>query len=77
MREALRALLTSKKALATIASLLVIVCGKLGWDVSEADLLAWISPLLAFIVAQGIADVNKEATKMEITADEKKGSGNV
>jgi hypothetical protein len=63
MKEFFGSLLTSKKFVAAIVAVIIFACGKLGWNVDEAALMAWISPLLAFIVGQGLADHGKDAVK--------------
>ena len=65
MKELLKQVLTSKKAWATIAAILVWVLGRVGWDVAAEELLPVIGALCAFVVGQALADVGKEAKKLE------------
>jgi hypothetical protein len=58
-------LLTSKKALATLAAILVWVVGRFGLSVEADELLPMIATLAAFVVGQGFADMNKEAAKLK------------
>jgi hypothetical protein len=65
MKELLKQILTSKKAWATIAAILVWVLGRVGWDVDAEELLPVVGALCAFVVGQALADVGKEAKKLE------------
>lgn len=65
MRALLHQLLTSKKAWATIAAILVWVLGRVGWDVPADELLPVIGALCVFVAGQALADVGKEARKIE------------
>lgn len=59
-------LLASKKFRASLIALVGMIAVKLGvpeTTVSELTLL--VSPLLAYIVGQGVADIGKEAAKVE------------
>jgi len=59
------ALLLSKKFQAAVLAVIVMIAAELGLDLDPAALLAIVSPLIAFIFAQGIADVGKEAQKIK------------
>ena len=65
MGAALRGLLESKKAIAAIAATLVAILGKAGLEVSTEELMPILTPLMAYIVGQGIADHGKERAKIE------------
>lgn len=52
-------LLNSKKFRAAIAATIVALCAKAGLDLDEGAVLAIISPLLTYIVGQGVADFGK------------------
>jgi hypothetical protein len=52
----IKQLLSSKKAVATLAAVLVWVVGRFGANVSEAELLPVIGAICAFVLAQGWAD---------------------
>lgn len=65
MGKALTDLLKSKKALTAIAAVIVALGGKIGWDVSTEELMPILTPLMAYIVGQGIADHGKERIKAE------------
>ena len=65
MKKAIADMLQSKKALMAIATVLVTLGSKYGLEVSADELLPIISPLMAYIVGQGIADHGKERAKAE------------
>ena len=62
----IKQILSSKKALATIAAILVWIFGRVGWDVAAEDLLPVIGALASYALAQGFADRGKESTKLEL-----------
>ncbi len=61
----MRELLTSKKFIASIIGMIVTVAGKYGLELDETALATIISPILAYIVGQGIADHGKNKTEVE------------
>ena len=65
MKQALRAMIASKKAIAMIAGLLVALGAKIGLDLPVGDVTAILSPILVYIAGQGIADHGKERAKLE------------
>lgn len=65
MGTAIANLLTSKKALTALAAAIVAAGAKIGWDVSTDELMPILTPLMAYIVGQGIADHGKERAKLE------------
>ena len=65
MRKAIADLLKSKKALTAIAAAIVAGGAKLGWDVTTDELMPILTPLMAYVVGQGIADHGKERAKVE------------
>ncbi len=65
MKQALKDMLGSKKATAMIVGLLVGLGGKYGLDLPPEELTAILSPVLAYILGQGIADVGKEKARIE------------
>ena len=67
MGKAISDLVQSKKALIAIATMLAGGLAHLGWNMSPADILPILSPLMAYIVGQGIADHGKERAKVEHT----------
>jgi len=73
MLEAIKGILSSKKALAAIVGVVVSLVAKLGIDLPTEALLAILTPILAYILGQGVADIGKEAAKSEAkTAARKK-----
>ena len=70
MRKALADLFRSKKALTALAGTIVALAARLGWDISPDELMPILSPLMAYIVGQGIADHGKERAKIEISNNE-------
>jgi len=52
-------ILQSKKALAAIAGVIVILAGKIGLDLPDETALEITGIVIAYILGQGIADVNK------------------
>ena len=57
-------LLTSKKFQTAVLAVSVMVAGHFGLDVDLDALLAIVSPLIAYIIGQGVADHGKEKAKM-------------
>lgn len=67
MGETLKELLSSKKFVTALLSLVIVILGHFGIDLDLTSMMAIISPLLAFILGQGIADAGKEAVKIDKT----------
>jgi len=65
-------LLTSKKAWATAASVTVTILGYAGWAVDQEAVLPVVIALSGFAVAQGFADIGKEAKLIEVEASKAK-----
>ena len=61
-------LLSSKKFQATIAAVAVALLAKVGIDADNETILLIISPLVAYILGQGIADTGKERAKIIVKA---------
>lgn len=84
MKTALIALLSSKKFLMAILAIVAAVAARFGLGFDPAAALALVSPLIAAIVAQGVADhgstaatINAAAaptTKLEVTTPAPSGS---
>jgi hypothetical protein len=55
----------SKKAKALVVGLVVLVASKLGADVSDKTVYSVLAFLSVYILGQGLADMNKEAAKVE------------
>ena len=65
MLNALKELISSKKALMAIASAIVAGVAKLGLELDTEAVLTIITPLVSFVIGQGVADLGKEAAKVE------------
>ena len=65
MWSAVKGILSSRKALAMIVGVVASLVAKIGWDISSEELLTLVSPVIAYILAQGVADHGKEAKKVE------------
>ena len=61
--DTIKTLLKSKKALVALVSLVAWLGGKLGLHLDNETLLGAVTPLWAFVLAQGVADHGKEAAK--------------
>jgi hypothetical protein len=61
----LRDMLRSKKFLAAIAGVLVGLAGKIGLELEAESLIAVLSPIVAYILGQGFADVGKAAGSID------------
>ena len=58
---------TSKKAVAALVTLLVIVLQALGFPISEQVIQNILMVIAPYLVGQGIADAGKEAARMKST----------
>jgi hypothetical protein len=65
MWDVVKQMLTSKKFLAALLSIVVWVAGRLGWSVDYETLLGVVTPLWGFILAQALADHGKEAAAIK------------
>ena len=65
MAQALKDMLGSKKAVAMIVGLVVGFAGKYGLELPTEELTAVLSPVLAYILGQGVADAGKEKARIE------------
>jgi len=54
-------ILTSKKALATIAGVLVVATNKIGLNLPEEAVTQIVAAIAAYVVSQGLADFSKNA----------------
>jgi len=70
--QVIKDLLSSKKFVASLVAMLTAVAIRLGMpEVQIEELIAIISPVLAYIGAQGFADLGKEKAKSDSTTIEK------
>jgi acid phosphatase family membrane protein YuiD len=71
MMDALKMMLGSKRAIATVAGLAVALGAKLGLDLDNELVISILAAVAVFVYSQGKADEGKEAMKLEIEADER------
>ena len=65
LQTILRDMLRSKKFLAAVAGVLVGLAGKVGLELETESLVAVLTPIVAYILGQGLADAGKEAIQIE------------
>jgi uncharacterized membrane protein (DUF441 family) len=65
MREMIRSLLSSKKAVAAIAGVVVIGASRAGIVLPTEATHDLVAVVVAYLIGQGLADVGKEAAKVE------------
>lgn len=68
LRATIEAILGSKKAVMALLGAVVGLAGRIGWNVSPEELLAMLSPILAYVGFQGIADIGKPRAEAESAA---------
>lgn len=54
-----REMLLSKKFLASVAGVVVAAAGRIGMDLPLEDVASILSPIMAYILGQGLADIGK------------------
>ena len=68
MLNVIRELLASKKFVAALLAVVVaLLVRKLVPGITLAELTAIVSPLMAYVAAQGLADIGKERVQEEVT----------
>ena len=65
MWKTAREMLTSKKFLAAAIAAVVWIAGRAGLNLNTDELLGAVTPLWAYIVAQGAADFGKSKAQIE------------
>jgi uncharacterized membrane protein (DUF441 family) len=68
MNDAIRGLLLSKKFIAAISGVVVALATKKGFHLDTDMVGVLLSPIVAYIVSQGIADKGKAAAVIEAAA---------
>lgn len=68
LRATIEAILGSKKAVMALLGALVGAAARIGWDVTPEELMAMLSPILAYVGFQGIADIGKGKAQAEQSA---------
>jgi hypothetical protein len=61
MWKMLAEILTSKKAIATIAGVLIVASNRIGLQLPEEAITQIIGAIAAYVVSQGLADFGKAA----------------
>ena len=70
MMDALKMMLGSKRAIATVAGLCVALGAKLGLDLDNEIVIAILGSVAFYVYSQGQADKGKEAMKLDIAEDD-------
>ena len=65
MGNALKQMFQSKKAIAMMGGIVVALAGHIGLDLPPEAVTGILTPVLAYIVGQGVADHGKEKARME------------
>lgn len=60
LKETVLDMLTSKKALAALAGVIVALAGKWGLNLDTESVALVVGPIVAYILGQGAADFGKE-----------------
>ena len=68
LRKTLLDLVTSKKAIATVAGLIISAAAKYGFGLDETTVIEILAAVAAYVVGQGVADAGKEAVKLQNAA---------
>lgn len=61
MLSAIRAMIGSKKAIAAVAGVITAAALKIGLDLDTEAVAAVLSPILAYILGQGVSDLGKHS----------------
>ena len=61
MWKLLAEILTSKKAIATMAGVLIVMTNKIGLQLPEEAVTQIVAAIAAYVVSQGLADFSKNA----------------
>ena len=72
LKRFLAAIAGSKKATATVANILFVLTvplwRRLGWDITQEEVLTVVGIGLGYVIGQGVADRGKEAAKIAAPA---------
>ena len=68
MLDAIKGFVASKKAIAMLVGLIMSIFGK-KWGLDEQAVMSVVGTIVAYMVAQGVADHGKEAAKVQIVAN--------
>ncbi len=58
-------LLKSKKFIAALIAVFVMIAGSFGLELDPAALIVIVTPIITYILAQGVSDIGKEKAKVE------------
>ena len=61
----IKTLFSSKKFIAALGSVIAAGCASQGLDIETNDIMAILSPMMVYILGQGVADHGKEKAKIE------------
>lgn len=76
MKKLIRELLSSKKFVTSMLGVATVLAMKLGIpETRVTEMLAILSPFLAYVGAQGLADLGKESAAVSVAAAAPKPSG--
>ena len=64
MWDAIRTMLGSKKAIAAIAGVVVVLAGRIGLDLPTESIAEIVGLIIAYVLGQGLADIGKEADRI-------------
>ena len=73
MPQVLKDLFASKKFLAALSGILLVVINRIGLNIAEEVIDRILAMLAVFITGQGIADFGKEKAKTESASNLKEG----
>lgn len=69
IKKIISTIASSKKAIATIAGVLLAILSplarKVGWDLTQSEIEWSLALIASYVVGQGIADAGKEKAKIE------------
>ena len=65
MWEAIKDLAGSKKALGTLAGILIVIFGKIGLSISDEQVWAIVALVASFVTGQGLSDFGKAKAQIE------------
>lgn len=67
--DILRALFSSKKFIAAVVGVIVGAGARYGLNLDPTDVAIILSPIISFIIGQGISDLGKDAAKINAAVE--------
>ena len=64
MWDAIRTMLSSKKAIAAIVGVIVVLAGHFGLELPSESVAEIVGLIIAYVLGQGLADIGKEADRI-------------